>query len=93
MVIEKSSCAGRLLERILSSAALIIDKQTGRRIRKLRERKGIGQAELARGLGVTQATISRAEHGMHSPAIPIADLARQLEATPAEIFGIRKGAA
>jgi transcriptional regulator with XRE-family HTH domain len=75
---------------VLSSAALIIDKRAGRRIRALRERRDIGQAEVARDLGVTQATISRAEHGLHSPTIPIADLARALKATPEEVLGIRR---
>lgn len=44
-------------------------------IRAWREERGLSQADLARALGVTQATVSRWETGERPPPLPMLRLA------------------
>lgn len=51
----------------------------GRVVAELRKRKGLGQAELADGVGLTQSGLSRIERGDTAPTVEqVADIARLL---------------
>ena len=78
------------MPRIRQKAVLPVDQKTiGRRLRELRESRGITQVELAAKLNTKQALISAYELGnvrMHGGLI--AAFAQILDATSDEILGI-----
>lgn len=52
----------------------------GRIVAEVRKDRGLGQAELAAGLGLTQSGLSRIERGDTAPTVEqLADIARVLE--------------
>jgi transcriptional regulator with XRE-family HTH domain len=56
------------------------------RLREIREARFVTQAELSERTGITEATISRIEHGLQSPRIStIRKLAKALGVEPAEL--------
>lgn len=60
----------------------------GVRLRQVRERLFVTQAELAERAGVTEATISRIENGLHAPRFStVRRLAAALGVEPREIVG------
>lgn len=69
------------------------DNRLGKRIRKLRESKGLSQQEVARRIGTTQSAIARIEAGGNSPRVDtLASLAAALEVDVATLVGsIRTG--
>lgn len=59
----------------------------GRRTRAVRKSRGLTQAGLAEGLGVTQEYLGKIERGLASPSFPLLlDLARFLDVEPAELL-------
>ena len=65
---------------------------TGKRIRALREKKGITQKELADLLGVTDAAVSKWEHGKNFPDITLLErLSEVLECKVSELLGLETG--
>jgi transcriptional regulator with XRE-family HTH domain len=61
--------------------------QIGRRIRELREEKGLGQAELARRAGLYKNTLYRFEKGLQTPGAGMVDrLAGALDVEPGVLF-------
>ena len=65
---------------------------TGKRIRALREKKGITQRELADLLGVTDAAVSKWEHGKNFPDITLLErLSEVLECKVSELLGLETG--
>jgi transcriptional regulator with XRE-family HTH domain len=59
------------------------------RLRELRERALLTQADLAAKSGVSEVTINRVERGRHEPRISTArKLAEALGAKPAELMGL-----
>lgn len=64
-----------------------ICKRFGRRIRQLREAKGINQTVLAERIGTDQSTISLIENGRQEPRLGFIDmLAKGLKTPLAEVF-------
>lgn len=60
----------------------------GERIRDMRKRKGMTQAELAKKAGIKRATISAAEVGTNNPSTTtVALIASALGCTVAELLG------
>lgn len=58
----------------------------GERVRALRNRKALSQAELAAAAGITSNTLYRIETGMHSPRPgTIRKLAKALEVRPEDL--------
>ncbi len=52
--------------------ALALDKlRLARRLRELREERGMNQAELARAVKTTQSSIARFESGEHVPSLEL----------------------
>ena len=71
-----------------SKIAVISYAEIGKRVRELRERKGLTQTKLARMLGTSQAALSQVEHGSRGLTVQqVVKLARALGATPNEILG------
>lgn len=71
--------------------APVDEKTIGERLRQLRLRRGMTQAELAKGLGITQAIVSGYETGsVRIHAALVAAFARALSASADEILGIEK---
>lgn len=65
---------------------------TGKRIRALREKKGITQRELADLLGVTDAAVSKWEHGKNYPDITLLErLSEVLGCKVSELLGLESG--
>ena len=65
---------------------------TGKRIRALREKKGITQKELADLLGVTDAAVSKWEHGKNFPDITVLErLSEVLGCKVSELLGLEAG--
>ena len=65
---------------------------TGKRIRALREKKGITQRELADLLGVTDAAVSKWEHGKNFPDITLLErLSEVLGCKVSELLGLEAG--
>jgi transcriptional regulator with XRE-family HTH domain len=61
--------------------------QIGRRIRELREEKGLGQAELARRAGLYTNTLYRFEKGLQTPgATMVEKLANAIGVEPGALF-------
>ena len=61
----------------------------GERIHTLREQRGMSQAEFARRLGVTRATISAWEQGVNLPTAGyLADMARLLRVSSDYLLGL-----
>jgi transcriptional regulator with XRE-family HTH domain len=59
----------------------------GRRIREVREERGMPRTVLARRVGVAQNTIYRFEAGLRTPSIPMLErIARELRIDPAELM-------
>ena len=55
--------------------------ELGGNLRRLRERQGLSQSQLARSTGLTQSAVARAEAGGGSPTLPVLDrMAQVLEA-------------
>lgn len=68
-----------------------VEVQIGRRLRELRETRGVTQAEVAEALGVNQSRISEYEQGglrLHGAAIVA--LARTLRVSADELLGLEK---
>lgn len=60
----------------------------GERIKRVRERKSWGQAELARQAGISPNTLYRIEKGTHPPRpVTVRKLAQALGVEPAELVG------
>ncbi len=58
------------------------------KVKKLREEKGLTQAELANMIGIAQPTIAQYEKGMKVPTIITGvDLAKKLNTTCEELVG------
>jgi len=55
----------------------------GRRIRELRDRRGLSQSRLARSVGLTQSEMARIEAGGSSPKLP--DLVRMAAVLEADL--------
>lgn len=71
--------------------APVDEKGIGRRIRELRKRQGMTQAELARDLGVNQSAVSDYEKGVvRIHAALLAALATVLKSSADEILGLGK---
>lgn len=67
------------------------EKAIGRRIRELRKRQGMSQAELASELGVNQSAVSDYENGeARIHAAMLAGLAKALKASSDQILGLDK---
>ena len=65
----------------------IINKQIGKRIKDLRNQKGLTQQELADRTELTKGYISQLEHGLVAPSvITLLDLIECLGSTPSEFF-------
>lgn len=61
-----------------------------RRLKELRERKGLTQGELAKACGVDKTAISHWENGMSSPrASRMASVARALGVNVVELFALQ----
>jgi transcriptional regulator with XRE-family HTH domain len=59
----------------------------GARLRAIRERKLMTQAELAARIGAARTTITRIELGRHAPQVStVRKLAQALGVDPAELF-------
>jgi putative transcriptional regulator len=57
------------------------------RVRELRERAGLSQAEMGAAVGVSRQTINSIERGRYLPSLPLAfRLARFFEAPIEEVF-------
>lgn len=71
--------------------APIDEKAIGKRVRQLRNRQGMTQAELAAELGVNQSAVSDYEKGeVRIHAAMLAGLAKVLKASADEILGLEK---
>ncbi|HET6626483.1 MAG TPA: helix-turn-helix transcriptional regulator [Nocardioidaceae bacterium] len=58
-------------------------------VRALRTERGLSQADLAAGTGVSRQTINSIETGRYLPSLPLAiGLARFFETTVEEIFDV-----
>ena len=72
--------------------APVDEKAIGTRIRELRKRQGMSQAELAVELGVNQSAVSDYEKGVvRVHAAMLAALCQALKASADEILGLAKG--
>lgn len=61
------------------------------RIKELRARHGMDQAELAQRVGVRRETIGRLEKGLYNPSLKLAvDIARVFGLTVEEVFTFRE---
>lgn len=59
----------------------------GRRIRAIRDRRGVSQESLALGCGLDRTYISGIERGVRNPSLTnILKIAAALEVSPAELF-------
>jgi putative transcriptional regulator len=59
------------------------------RVRELRERFGLSQAQLADAMGVSRQTINSIECGRHLPSLPLAlALAQYLETSAEVLFDV-----
>ena len=64
-----------------------VNRQIGKKIRDLRNQKGLTQQELADRTELTKGYISQLEHGLAAPSvITLLDLIECLGSTPAEFF-------
>lgn len=62
----------------------------GERLKELRRRRGMTQAEFAQMLGVTKETIYRYEHGAQEPSLSrLASIAKCLDISADCLLGIR----
>ena len=62
-------------------------------VRHLRTERGLSQAELANGLGVSRQTVISIENGRYSPSLPLAfRIARFFGSTVDEVFDPAKEA-
>jgi transcriptional regulator with XRE-family HTH domain len=67
-----------------------INPQPGRRLREIRECRGMSQGRLARALGVTVGTIQSYEHGRtHITLDRLLELAPALQCEPLELLTLR----
>jgi transcriptional regulator with XRE-family HTH domain len=67
------------------------EKEIGKRIRDLRKRQGMTQAELAAELGINQSAVSDYEKGVvRLHAALLAAMARILKSSADEILGLEK---
>lgn len=72
--------------------APIDEKAIGKRLRDLRKRQGMTQAELAAELGVNQSAVSDYEKGVvRIHAAMLVALAKALKASADQILGLEKG--
>lgn len=63
----------------------------GNRLRDLREKKSITQAQIAEQLGITQGAVSQWESGVTNPSIStVSKLSVILGCTVDELLGIKK---
>jgi transcriptional regulator with XRE-family HTH domain len=68
-----------------------VEVQIGRRLRELRETRGVTQAEVAEALGVNQSRISEYEQGgLRLHGAVIVALARSLRVSADELLGLDK---
>jgi transcriptional regulator with XRE-family HTH domain len=62
------------------------------RLREVRERRLLTQAELAERAGLTEATVNRIERGIHEPRIStVRRLAEALKVEPEELIEQERG--
>ncbi len=67
-------------------------KEIGERLRTLREERRITQVELARMLGMHQASLSQIERGVRGLSLQqVVKLARGLRSSPDRLLGVGKG--
>src|SRR5687767_11509395 len=70
--------------------APVDEKAIGKRLRDLRKRQGMGQAELAAEIGVNQTAVSDYEKGeVRIHAAMLAALAKALKSSADEILGLK----
>lgn len=77
---HKSEVTARADDRVVD------DARVGRALRVLRHRRGLRQADVAARAGVSQATVSVAEHG-HIATLPVATIRRLFAAVEAGFEG------
>lgn len=66
------------------------EKAVGSRLRELRKRRGLSQAEVAEKLGVHQSVVSEYERGtVRTPGTIVAAFARILRTSADEILGLK----
>jgi len=65
------------------------DTASMKNLKRIRQSRGLSQAQLAEAAGVKQATISRIESGTNNPSLAVADqIATALKVSTVELFGI-----
>jgi transcriptional regulator with XRE-family HTH domain len=68
----------------------VADKDIGRRLKELRKKRGLSQAEVGEKLGVHQSLVSEYERGtVRVPSAILAALAEILRASADEILGLK----
>jgi len=79
------------LPRRKKTQAPVNEKEIGKRIRALREQRGMTQVELAQKLETTQTLVSQYEHGkLRLHGTLVAAIATALRASADEILGLTK---
>lgn len=63
----------------------------GERVRELRQARGVGQAELARAIGRLPQDVYKWEHGRQVPSDAVPALAKALDVTICELYGVDEG--
>jgi transcriptional regulator with XRE-family HTH domain len=67
------------------------EQALGHRLREIRLRRGMTQAEVAEEIGINQPLVSQYEKGvLRLHGALVAAFAKALSATPDEIFGVKK---
>lgn len=67
------------------------EREIGRRISRIRERRGLTQVELAKKLGIDQSLLSRYERGvLRLHGLLVVDFAKALHVSTDEILGLRE---
>lgn len=78
------------LPRFATQRTPIDDETIGQRLRQLRKRRGLSQAELAETLDVHQSLVSEYERGtVRVPATVLAGLARTLRTSLDQLVGLK----
>ncbi|HBT01625.1 MAG TPA: hypothetical protein DEB47_17615 [Citreicella sp.] len=73
----------------IGGASPVCDTADMKNLKRIRQSRGLSQAQLADAAGVKQATISRIESGTNNPSLAVADqIAAALKVSTVELFGI-----